>query len=221
MIALATYAISMMFNLMLFQGQPNLLELRTTGAAGEYQWDMFGLYKLLPEVTGDGGSPVYRQMHDGDNAEYFLYRWDPCCIQCTGNGNDDPFYSFCPFLQLIIRADGFWWVNEELGKKGGWLRAKVETEEDKKMPPVQGWQYHAGDGKSQSDPTLEVSRQVSKPCSEVLVELHGAAKEEWPECAGIYKPLKEWHNRGRWVGSFFIIDNQSKGIGTIIKKRIS
>ena len=75
--ALAMYAIaknSMMFDLMLFQGQPNLLELRTTGAAGEYWGSLFGLYKLLPEVTGDGGSPVYRQMHDGDNVEYFLYR---------------------------------------------------------------------------------------------------------------------------------------------------
>ena len=74
---LAMYAIakiSMMLELMLFQGQPNLLELRTTGAAGEYWGGKFGLYKLLPEVTGDGGSSVYRQMHDGDNKEFFLYR---------------------------------------------------------------------------------------------------------------------------------------------------
>ena len=101
---LAMYAIakiSIAFNLMLFQGQPSLLELRTTGAAGEHWGDMFGLYKLLPEVTGDGGSPVYRQMHDGDNAEYFLYRWDPCCIQCTGNDNDDPFHSFSLFCNSL------------------------------------------------------------------------------------------------------------------------
>ena len=74
---LAMYAIakiSIAFNLMLFQGQPSLLELRTTGAAGEYWGSLFGLYKLLPEVTGDGGSPVYRQMHDGDIKEYFLHR---------------------------------------------------------------------------------------------------------------------------------------------------
>jgi len=89
-------------------------------------------------------------------------------------------------------------VCSELGKVGGCLRAKVETEEDKKTPPVQGWQYADG-GKWQSDPTLEASRQVSKPCSEVLVELHGAAKEKQPECAGIYRPMKGWHNRGRWV----------------------
>ena len=112
-------------------------------------------------------------------------------------------------------------MSDELGEEDGWLAAKVETEEDKKMPPVQGWQYATDDGKWQSDPTLEASRQVWKPCSEVLVELHGAAKEKMPECAGIYKPLKGRHNRGRWVGSFLNIDNQSKGIGTIIKKRIS
>ena len=102
--ALKTYSnakISMMFNLMLFQGQPNLLELRTTGAAGEYHGERLGLYKLLPEVTGDGGSPVYRQMHDGDNKEYFLYRWDPCCIQCTGNDNDDLFHSFALFCNSL------------------------------------------------------------------------------------------------------------------------
>ena len=107
-------------------------------------------------------------------------------------------------LSLLLRAGDFWRVSSELGKEIGWLKAKVETEEDKKMPPVQGWQYYDG-SKWQSDPTLEASRQVSKPCSEVLVELHGAAKEEQPECAGIYKPLKGRHNRGRWVGSFFII----------------
>ena len=119
-------------------------------------------------------------------------------------------------LSLLLRDRDFWWVSNELGKKNGDIEAKVETEEDKKMPPVQGWQY--GDGsKWQSDPTLEASRQVSKPCSEVLVELHGAAKEKQSSCAGIYKPLKGRHNRGRWVGSFLIIDNQSKGIGTRVK----
>ena len=122
---------------------------------------------------------------------------------------------------LLLRAGDFWYGNDELGKKGGgWLRAKVETEKDKKIPPVQDWQYWGGSN-MQSDPTLKASRQVSKPCSEVLVELHGAAKEKQPECAGIYKPLKGRHNRGRWVSSFLIIDNQSKGIGTIVKTRSS
>ena len=111
-------------------------------------------------------------------------------------------------ISLLLRAGDFWWVWKELGKEIGWLRAKVETEEDKKMPPVQGWQYRDDDPKWQSDPTLEASRQVSKPCSEVLVELHGAAKEIHSNCAGIYKPLEGRHNRGRWVGSFLINDNQ-------------
>ena len=119
-------------------------------------------------------------------------------------------------LSLLLRAGDFWRVSDELGTKAGWLCAKVETEEDKKMPPVQGWQYWDG-SKWHSDPTMKASRQVSKPCFEVLVELHGAAKEKQPECAGIYKPLKGRHNRGRWVSSFLIIDNQSKGIGTIVK----
>ena len=114
-------------------------------------------------------------------------------------------------LSLLLRAGDFWYLSEELGKEAGWLRAKVKTEEDKKMPPVQGWQYWDG-SKWQSDPTLEVSRQVSKPCSEVLVELHGAAKKKQSECAGIYKPVKGWHNRGRWAGVFLVIDKQSKGI---------
>ena len=118
-------------------------------------------------------------------------------------------------LSLLLRAGDFWWVNDELGEEDGWLRAKVETEEDKKMPPVQGWQYW-DDNKWLSDPTLEASRQVSKPCSEVLVELDGAAKEKWPECAGIYKPLRGRHNRGRWVGSFLIIYNKTEGIGNVI-----
>ena len=120
-------------------------------------------------------------------------------------------------LSLLLRAGDFWRVSDELGKDISWLKAKVETEEDKKMPPVQGWQYYDG-SKWQSDPTLEASRQVSKPCSEVLVELHGAAKERHAECAGIYKPLKGRHNRGRWVSSFLAIDNQSKEIGTVIRK---
>ena len=111
-------------------------------------------------------------------------------------------------LSLLLRAGDFWYVYNELGKKGGWMKAKVETEEDKKMPPVQGWQYAAGDGKWPSDPTLEASRQVSRPCSEVLVELHSAAKKKQRECAGIYKPLKGRHNRGRWVGSSMIINQK-------------
>ena len=118
---LAMYAIakiSMMLDLMLFPGQPNLLELRTTGAAGECWGDKFGLYKLFPEVTGDDGSPVYRQMHDGDNAENFLYRWDPCCIQCTGNNQNDLFIAlpcYAPHYQ-----NGRVLAGEQGGGNEGW-----------------------------------------------------------------------------------------------------
>merc|ERR1711894_837205 len=43
------------------------------------------------------------------------------------------------------------------------------------------------------------SREVSEPCREVRVELHGAAKEEHPYCAGSYLPVKGKINRGKWV----------------------
>ena len=59
-----TEILVIMFNLMLFPGQPGILELRTTGAAGECQGGKFGLYKLLPDVTVDGGSPVYDSFSD-------------------------------------------------------------------------------------------------------------------------------------------------------------
>ena len=123
-------------------------------------------------------------------------------------------------MSLFIRAGKYWWVSSKVGRKDGlfrpcYLRTERQTDEDKMMPPVKGWQY----GWWEADPTLEASRQVSKPCSEVLVELHGAAKDWQPSCAGIYKPVKGRHNRGRWVSSFLVIDMQSKGIGSVINKR--
>ena len=146
-------------------------------------------------------------------------------LLATPNQNPNTMFSLLATatdLSLLLRAGDFWSVSSELGKEAGFFCAKVEKEEDKKMPPVQGWQYAAGDGKWLSDPTLEASYQVSKPCFEVLVELHGAAREEQSECVGIYRPLKGRHNRGRWVSSLLIIDNQRncnqpKGIGTIVK----
>ena len=57
-----------------FSGQ---LELRSSGGAGEFQGAWLGLYQLLPD-GGEGGNqgPVYRQLHDGDNGQYYLFRWD-------------------------------------------------------------------------------------------------------------------------------------------------
>ena len=93
-------------------------------------------------------------------------------------------------------------MSSEVGKKGGWLEAKVVTEEDKQMPPVKGWIYHAGAGKYQSDPTLECSREVTPACSEIIVELQGEAKEKYSQWAGSYLPVEGKINRGRWVGSY-------------------
>ena len=104
-------------------------------------------------------------------------------------------------LSLLIRAGDFWWVYSEVGEENGWLKAKVVTEEDKRMPPVKGWTYADG-GKMVSDPTLECSREVTPACSEIVVELQGAAKEKYPQCAGSYLPVKGKIHQGRWVGSY-------------------
>ena len=87
-----------------------------------------------------------------------------------------------------------------MGEEGGALRAKVENNEV--LPPVDGWQYYAGDkGKWLSDSTLVCSREVTTACKEVVVLLEGRAKEKYPECSGRYLPLKGRINRGKWVGS--------------------
>ena len=105
-------------------------------------------------------------------------------------------------LSLLIRVGNFWWVYSEVGKEtGGWLKAKVVTEEDKRMPPVKGWKYADGN-KWPSDRTLEFSREVTPACSEIVVELQGAAKKEDPGLAGSYLPVEGQINRGRWVGSY-------------------
>ena len=105
-------------------------------------------------------------------------------------------------LSLLIRVGDFWWVNDKLGKKTGWLKAKVVTEEDKQMPPVKGWTRGDGKGNWLSDPTLECSREVTPACSEIVVELQGAAKKKYPQLAGSYLRVEGKINRGRWVGSY-------------------
>ena len=112
------------------------------------------------------------------------------------------FNAFCnPIhteLSLLIRAGDFWFVWKELGIESGALMAKVESEVD--QPPVKGWQYWDG-SKYELDTSLVCSREVSKPCSEVRVELQGEAKKKYPKFSGSYKPVKGKMNRGRWVGS--------------------
>ena len=63
-----------------FTGPPSLVELRSSGGAGEYQGDKPGLYQLLPG-GGEGGmqGPVYRQLHNTNDQHFYLYRWDIDC----------------------------------------------------------------------------------------------------------------------------------------------
>ena len=75
------------------------------------------------------------------------------------------------------------------------LRAEV-GEEDQLVPPVNGWQFKKfkekwGGTKWSSDGTLECSREVSEPCKEIVVELHGEAKKELSWLVeGTYLPVK-------------------------------
>ena len=56
--------------------------LRSSGEAGEHQGGRMGLYQLLPNGgKGARQGPVYRQRHDGDNRQMYLYRWDMDCKQ--------------------------------------------------------------------------------------------------------------------------------------------
>ena len=83
------------------------------------------------------------------------------------------------------------------------LRAEV-GEEDQLVPPVNGGQFKDRwwlGTKWSSDGTLECSREVSEPCKEIVVELHGEAKKKRPYCAGTYRPVKGVIVRGRPVGS--------------------
>ena len=81
------------------------------------------------------------------------------------------------------------------------LRAEV-GEEDQLVPPVNGWQFRERLGsKWSSDGTLECSREVSEPCKEIVVELHGEAKKKQSSRAGTYLPVKGVFVRGRPVGS--------------------
>ena len=105
------------------------------------------------------------------------------------------------FSTPLSRSDNYWLVSTEVGKKDGFLRAEV-GEEDQLVPPVNGWQFKEWGGtKWSSDGTLECSREVSEPCKEIVVELHGEAKKKHSSCAGTYRPVKGVIVRGRPVGS--------------------
>ena len=104
-------------------------------------------------------------------------------------------------LSFLLRAGDHWWVNWQVGKKSGWLKAEV-VKEDPLVPPINGWQFHNGTGWS-SDPTMECCRDLSESCKEIVVELHGEAKKKWPRfCEGRYLPVEGMIIRGRPVSAF-------------------
>ena len=91
-------------NSSLSSGPPSLVELRSSeGTAGEYKGSKMGVYQLLPD-GGEGGSPVYRQLHDGDNEQYYLYRWGFSCttdvMQLNAIGNWIKYICSTSFLFL-------------------------------------------------------------------------------------------------------------------------
>ena len=60
-----------------FPDPAHQVELRSSGGAGEGHGSRLGVYQLLPEHRGQGGSAIYRQLHDtNDDQHYFLYRLD-------------------------------------------------------------------------------------------------------------------------------------------------
>ena len=76
---------------LILSGPPNMVELSSSGGAGEGVGCYLGLFQLLPD-DGEGGSqgPVYRQRHDG--RQVYLYRWDKLLqafvkLQLSGNCN--------------------------------------------------------------------------------------------------------------------------------------
>ena len=92
-----------------FQGKPSQLELRSSGEAGEEWGEYLGLYQLVPGEAGEGGSKVYKQCHDRDGGQLYLYRWDVLLYkgQCNQdhdtnvNRNDIP----CACSRHLLLAD--------------------------------------------------------------------------------------------------------------------
>ena len=106
---------------------------------------------------------------------------------------------------LLTRSGDYWRVSSKLGEEEEdlcFLRAEV-GEEDQLVPPVNGWQFKewGGGTKWSSDGTLECSREVSEPCKEIVVELHGEAKKKLSFLKGVYLPVEGVVVRGRPVGS--------------------
>ena len=89
-------------------------------------------------------------------------------------------------LSLLIRAGDFWWVSDEVGKKGGWLKAKVVRDMNQLRPPHKGWQFCDDRGEWESDPTMVCSKPL--PCTvvyrEAIVTVLCKAMEMLAICVG-------------------------------------
>ena len=68
-------------------------------------------------------------------------------------------------LSLFIRAGNHWWVSDQLGKKGGYMRAEV-GEENMRLPPVKGWEVYTP-GKSMSCKSF---RRLQKASEDLTLE---------------------------------------------------
>ena len=69
---------------------------------------------------------------------------------------------------LLIRVGDYWWVWKKLGKETGWLRAKVVSMEDNRLPPLHGWQFYDENkwfNNWTSDPTIECHRKLPSKVS--------------------------------------------------------
>ena len=54
-----------------------MIELRSSGGADQVRGSFLGLYQLLPKDDDGEGvkqGPIYRQRHDRDNEQHYLYR---------------------------------------------------------------------------------------------------------------------------------------------------
>ena len=79
-----------------------------------------------------------------------------CCCAIDALNITDAISSF-------IRVGNHWWVSDQLGKEGGYMRAEV-GEADQRLPPLKGWEVYKP-GKwiswkgewSSEDQTLECS----------------------------------------------------------------
>ena len=123
-----------------------------------------GLYHLTSDIREEGlrQGPVYRQL---DNGQLYLYRWKIALrVHLIARLHCYMLHATCYMLHAdglspFIRAGNHWWVSDQRGKEGRFMRAEVE-EADKRLPPVKGWEvYTPWKGEwSSEDQTLECSR---------------------------------------------------------------